>query len=299
MARLPFRAAQKAAAGVRKTKKAAIGVSSGRPKLASDTGRRHGHGLKGAGLRARPLHARTHFRTGSDPCIRRPARSSIRLQKRLSRADRSWVRRMIDRIESERGSILIEVLVSAVMLVITAVGVFSAFEAGNRASARSDTGRRRRGWRRPTWPGCGRCGSPTWSTCTKRKIVDGREDAVHGDSVATFETDENGTASCQGRSLGDYIEIRSTVSWPTLGTRKAVVAVRVSSSAERIGLGEQRLARDPDRKRRKRRRGGSRPQRRRAESFAGVTGEHGCAIFGDLTAGNYTVTLTVPPRSTN
>ena len=131
---------------------------------------------------------------------------------------------MIDRIESERGSILIEVLVSAVMLVITAVGVFSAFEAGNRASAEER--------HRAQAEGLAQADLTRMRTMRISDLVNLHETEVVTiaktpytvDSVATFETDENGTASCEeGEVSADYIEIRSTVSWPTLGTRKAVV----------------------------------------------------------------------------
>lgn len=203
---------------------------------------------------------------------------------------------MIERIESERGSILIEVLVSAVMLVITAVGVFSAFEAGNRASAEERHRAQAEGLAQADLTRMRTMRISDLVNLHETKVVTIAKTPYTVDSVATFQTDENGTASCEdGEEVSaDYIEIRSTVSWPTLGTRKAVVqsslvappngsvsansgslAIQIEN-AESGGVREVGL-------------NGTGP-----DSFAGVTGEHGCAIFGDLPAGNYTVTLTSP-----
>ena len=202
---------------------------------------------------------------------------------------------MIERIESERGSILIEVLVSAVMLVITAVGVFSAFEAGNRASAEERHRAQAEGLAQADLTRMRTMRISDLVNLHETKTVTIEKTPYTVDSVATFETDENGTASCEeGEVSADYIEIRSSVSWPTLGSRKPVVqsslvappngSVSANSgslaieieNAESGGVPEVGIT-------------GTGP-----DSFYGVTGEHGCAIFGDLPAGNYTVSLTSP-----
>jgi hypothetical protein len=128
-------------------------------------------------------------------------------------------------------------------------------------------------------------------TRTKTEFVEGTEYTVH--SLATFQTDSTGTASCDaGTAKADYIEIRATVTWPSRGERPPVVAqslvappngsisaesgslaVKVedatSEGLEGIGLA------------------GSGP-----DSFSGVTGENGCAVFGNLSEGSYTLNVT-------
>lgn len=199
---------------------------------------------------------------------------------------------MIERIENERGSILIEALVSAVILVITAVGVFSAFEAGTRASAEERHRAQAEGLAQADIARLRTMRISALVNLHETKSVTVEKTPYTVDSVATFQTDENGTASCKdGEASADYVEIRSTVSWPTLGSRKPVVqsslvappngsvsadsgtlAVQIEN-AELGGVPNVWLSGTGD------------------GTFSGVTGENGCAIFGDLPAGNYTLTL--------
>ena len=45
------------------------------------------------------------------------------------------MRRVVERIEEETGSVLVEAMVAAIMITITAVGVFSAFDTATRTTA--------------------------------------------------------------------------------------------------------------------------------------------------------------------
>lgn len=199
---------------------------------------------------------------------------------------------MIDRIEGERGSILLEALVSGIMLVITAVGVFSAFEAGTRASAEERHKAQAEGLAQTDLTRMRTMRISDLSNLQETKVVTIEKTPYTIKSAAEYETDKTGTASCEkGTSSADYIQIRSTVSWPTLGTRDPVVeqslvappngsisetsgslAIQLED-AEGNGIEGVGLT-------------GAGPA-----SFHGVTGETGCVIFGDLPAGNsYTVT---------
>jgi Tfp pilus assembly protein PilV len=200
---------------------------------------------------------------------------------------------MIDHPSDEQGSILLEALVSGILLVITAVGVFSAFDAGTRASAEE--------WHRAQAQGLAQADLArlrtmrisALSNLLQTKVVTIEKTPYAVESTAEYQTDKTGTASCKaGTASADYIQIRSTITWPSLGSRAPVVeeslvappngsvsaksgslAVQIEDAAnggvEGVGLNGTG-----------------------AGTFSGVTGENGCAIFGDLPAGNYTLTLT-------
>ncbi len=157
---------------------------------------------------------------------------------------------------------------------------------------RSATGHRPRGSPRPTWRGCGRCGSRPSSNLRQTKVVMIEKTPYTVESVAAFEEDENSTASCKsGEASADYIEIRSTITWPSLGSRAPVVEQSlvappngsVSAKSGSLVVQIENAASGGVK--------GVDLNGTGAGTFAGVTGESGCAIFGNLPAGNYTLTL--------
>jgi Tfp pilus assembly protein PilV len=201
------------------------------------------------------------------------------------------VRRLIDRIEGERGSILLEALVSGILLVITAVGVFSAFDAGTRSSAEERHRAQAEGLAQADLTRMRTMRISDLSNLHESKVVTIEKTPYTIKSAAEFETDKTGTASCEkGTSSADYIQIRSTISWPSLGTRAPVVeqslvappngsvsehsgslAIQLENG-ENEGLAGVGLT-------------GTGPA-----NFAGETGETGCVIFGNLPEGEYTLT---------
>jgi hypothetical protein len=125
---------------------------------------------------------------------------------------------------------------------------------------------------------------------TKLVTQDGMDYTVR--SQADFLTDSTGTASCEaGTASADYIRVTSTVTWTSIGTRPPVTAatlvappngsVSANSGAlavavedsQNVGIAGVGVS-------------GSGPG-----SFSGTTGPTGCVIFGNLPAGNYSVTL--------
>ncbi len=201
----------------------------------------------------------------------------------------------MSQIENERGSILLEALVSGILLVITAVGVFSAFEAGTRASAEERHKAQAEGLAQADLTRMRTMRISDLSNLQQTKVVTIEKTPYTIKSAAEYETDKTGTASCvKGTSSADYIQIRSTITWPSLGSRDPVVeqslvappngsisehsgslAIQVENGAnegiEGVGLT------------------GSGPA-----TFYGVTGETGCVIFGNLPEGNtYTLTTTI------
>jgi Tfp pilus assembly protein PilV len=201
----------------------------------------------------------------------------------------------MSQIESERGSILLEALVSGILLVITAVGVFSAFEAGNRASAEERHRAQAEGLAQTDVTRMRTMRISDLSNLHESKTVTIEKTPYTVESRAEYETDKTGTASCEkGTSSADYIQIRSTITWPSMGSRAPVVvqslvappngsitedsgalAVQVED-AEGNGVEGVGLT-------------GTGPA-----SFSGETGETGCVIFGNLPEGNnYTLTSTI------
>jgi Tfp pilus assembly protein PilV len=200
---------------------------------------------------------------------------------------------MTDQIQDEQGSILLEALVSSILLVITAVGVFSAFDAGTRASADERHRAQAQGLAQADLARLRTMRISALSNLLQTKVVTIEKTPYTIESAAEYQTDKTGTTSCKaGSASADYIQIRSTVTWPSLGSRAPVVeqslvappngsvsaksgslAVQIEDAAnggvEGVGLSGTG-----------------------AGTFSGVTGANGCAIFGDLPAGNYTLNLT-------
>ncbi len=202
------------------------------------------------------------------------------------------VRHAMDRIESERGSVLIEVLVSAVMLVIATGGVFGALEAGTRSTAEERHRAQAEGLAQTDLTRMRTMRISALANLHESKLVTIEKTPYTVESAAEFETDKTGTASCEkGTASADYIQIRSTVTWPSIGSRPPVVdqslvappngsvsaksgslAIQIEN-AENGGVEGVGLTGTG------------------AGTFSGVTGSNGCAIFGDLPAGNYTLTI--------
>lgn len=205
------------------------------------------------------------------------------------------MRRVKNRIESEQGSILLEALVSGILLVITAVGVFSSFEAGTRSTAEERHRAQAEGLAQADLTRMRTMRISDLSNLQQTKVVTIEKTPYTIQSAAEYETDKTGTASCKkGTSSADYIQVRSTITWPSMGNRAPLVeqslvappngsvsehsgslAIQVENAAsegiEGVGLN------------------GTGPA-----TFFGETGETGCVIFGDLPEGNnYTLTSTI------
>ncbi|MET0305152.1 MAG: hypothetical protein ABW196_02860 [Solirubrobacterales bacterium] len=206
------------------------------------------------------------------------------------------MRRVVERIEEESGSILVEVMVSAIVITITAIGVFSAFDAATRTTANERHGARAH---RLVQADLARMRTMRISDLspffeeTRELTVGGLDYTVESD--ATFISQATGTDTCdEDGASADYIRIRSTVRWGQKGDRQVASAESVvtppnsTAAAESGGLIVEVVnARD--------------------EAVTGVpisgdgptpfsreTGENGCAVFGNLLEGEYKVSVTAP-----
>ncbi len=197
---------------------------------------------------------------------------------------------MTNQVESERGSILLEALISGILLVITAVGVFSAFEAGTRSTAEERHRAQAEGLAQADLTRMRTMRISDLSNLQQTKVVTIEKTPYTIKSAAEFETDKTGTASCEkGTASADYIQIRSTITWPSLGSRNPIVEQSLvappngsvsehsGSLAIQVENGENEgLA-------------GVGLNGTGAGTFAGETGETGCVIFGNLPEGSYTL----------
>lgn len=202
------------------------------------------------------------------------------------------MRPLTDRIESERGSFVIEALISSILVVVTAVGVFSAFDAGTRSTAEQRHRVQAQGLAQADLARLRTMRISALSNLLETEAVTIEGTTYTVESAAEYQTDSAGTASCKpGEASADYVEIRSTVTWPSIGERAPVVAQSLvappngSISAESGSLAVQIENADNDGVE------GVVLSGTGAGTFAGVTGPTGCVIFGNLPAGNYTLAL--------
>lgn len=188
-----------------------------------------------------------------------------------------------------------EVLVSAVVLVLIALGALTALTATGSAGAEErhrsqahaiaqDDQARLRSLRI----------SSLGNLVQSQTMVEGGN-TYTVTSRGDFVSDSTGTASCtEDTASADYIKISSTVTWPSIGSRPPVTLESIVAPPNgSIGVGHGAMAISVQNALAEGLEGiavsGSGPA-----SFNGVTGTNGCIIFGNLPAGSYQVTPTVP-----
>ena len=194
--------------------------------------------------------------------------------------------------DEQDGIILIEIVVSAMLLVIVALGVFTAFDAGTRATAEErhraranslaeGDVERMRGMRIAELSSLDQ---------TRNLTVDGLQYTIR--SQATFVNEPATTSTCAaGSGSRDLLQVTSTVTWPSIGARPAVTVSSLISppNGSVVPNSGSLLASVKD----SRSAGisgvsmtGSGPG-----SFSGTTNAGGCVMWRNLPQGNYTLTL--------
>ena len=196
--------------------------------------------------------------------------------------------------DEQSGATLIEVLVSAVLVVMLAVGVLRGLDAANANSgnnkarsvaatlAQQDQERLR----------AYRAKELSNARETRTRTVAGVPYTVT--SRAEWVSDASGTQSCNGSSArADYIKISSTVTWPQMyGARpvsmNSLVATPAGSFGSEGSLGVQVLNRSGAGV------AGVAVEVSGSRNVGGTTDAGGCVFFGFLPAGNYTVSFSKP-----
>jgi Tfp pilus assembly protein PilV len=196
---------------------------------------------------------------------------------------------------SEAGFALIEVLVSALIVVIAGGAVLTTLQATARSAGDS---RHRSMAQAIAQEDQARLRSMRISSLNKLNqnypvTLDGTTFSVT--STGVFVNNTSQTASCtSGQTSADYIRISSSVTWPGLGARPATtVQSIVSPSNGSLDPGHGTLTFSainaaglplP----------GVGFSGTGAGTFSGTSDASGCANFADLPAGNYTVTPSAP-----
>lgn len=197
--------------------------------------------------------------------------------------------------KNQAGFALVEILVSAVIVVIMAAGTLVAIQSSQRTSAEERHRATAHGLAQEDQARLRALRISDLSNLTQTRNLTADDGSYTVLSKAEFVTDSTGTASCQqGTAAPDYIRISSKVTWPSIGSRppillQSIVAPPNGSISDTKGA----LAISVNG-------GQGQPipnialSGSGAGSFSGVTSDNGCVIFGNLPAGNYTLNTTAP-----
>jgi Tfp pilus assembly protein PilV len=196
---------------------------------------------------------------------------------------------------SQSGFALVEVLVSAVIVVIMAAGTLVAIQATQRTSAEERHRATAHGIAQEDQARMRAFRISSLSNYNETRQIVADDGAYTVKSRADFVTDSTGTASCsQNTAAADYIRISSTITWPSIGSRPPVViqsivappngAIAANRGALAISVKGGAGQAIP----------GIGLSGTGAGTFSGSTSENGCVIFGNLAAGNYTLTTNAP-----
>jgi Tfp pilus assembly protein PilV len=201
-----------------------------------------------------------------------------------------WSQTFRKRLSQDSGFALIEVMMSALLVAMLAVGVLKGLDAADASSgnnrSRSIAGdlatqdqERLRSYRAKELSNLRE---------TRVKKVSGIDYSVT--STSEWVTDSSGTRSCTSSTArADYIKVTSTVSWPAMQTKPVSVTSLVAppngSFGDEGGLGVQVSDRT----------GSGVPgvdvSVTGPKNVGGTTDSNGCVFFGYLTAGQYTISF--------
>jgi hypothetical protein len=192
---------------------------------------------------------------------------------------------------------LVELVISAALLVVIAIGTLTAFDAAGRLTtdeqrhseantlAQQDEDRLRAipvsqlsGLNQTQYMTAN--GAPL-ASCN----VNTGTSCFTVTSTGQFQTESTGSSSCSSNGSADFIRTTSTVTWPNIGTRLPVTAESVITppaggslivdvvDSQGNGVPNMTVA-------------GSGPS-----TLSATTGSNGCAIFAGLTGGNYNISV--------
>jgi Tfp pilus assembly protein PilV len=195
-------------------------------------------------------------------------------------------------VSEQAGVTIVEVLVASILVVLVSLGALGAVDAAHRTSAEERHRAQAHGMAEADQARMRSMRISDLSNLNQTRTVYEGGTPYTVVSRGDFVTDSTGTASCdEGTASADYIKITSTVSWPSKGSRPSVVAESIVSppsgsiipdrgalaievvDAEGNGIPNVGISGTG------------------AGSFSGATGSTGCAIFGNLPEGDYTLSV--------
>ena len=196
--------------------------------------------------------------------------------------------------EIRPGFALVEVLVSAVLVVIMAAGTMIAIQSTQRTSAEERHRATAHGIAQEDQARMRAFRISSLANYNETRPVAADDGTYTVNSRADFVTDSTGTASCeQNTAAADYIRISSTVSWPSIGAGPRSYPVH-RRAAERSDRREPGSPRDRGQGRRGPADSEHRAQRHGRGSFSGDDERERLRDLRQLPAGNYTLTTNAP-----
>lgn len=190
------------------------------------------------------------------------------------------------RVVSEGGATLIEVLVSSLCLALIAIGTLSAFDAAGRLSADEQHRSQANDLAQQDQDRLRSMTVAQLSSLNQTQTVTVGGNSFTITSTGQFVSDSTDTSSCNASTGGaDYIKTTSTVTWPGMGSRPAVVA----ESEITPPIGGDLVVKVVDSQ--------GNPVPNMTVTGTGVapvsstTGTDGCSIFGGLNAGAENVSV--------
>ncbi len=190
---------------------------------------------------------------------------------------------------------LIEVLVSAIMIVLVAGAVLTLLIATTHSAASERTHSEAYALAQEDQARLRSMRISTLNRLQQTRSVTLNGSTFTIESTGLFVNNTTGTASCTtGASSADYVRITSTVTWPNMGARAPAVIQSIVSPSNgsldpshgTLTISATNAAGTPL--------AGVGISGTGAGTFSGSTDSNGCADFADLPSGNYTLT---PHRS--
>ena len=202
--------------------------------------------------------------------------------------------RLKDITSDESGVTIVEVIVSAALMVVISGAVFTGLTAASRAGAQERHQARAYSIAQDDQARIRSLKVSQLTRLSQTSTVTNDGITYNVTSTGTPAIDRATTSACEsGNSSTDYIAISSTVTWSSMGSHSPVVLKSIvappngSLDANRGALAVSVLDSQSNPF------SGVTINGSGSGSFSGVTGSTGCVIFGDLLAGNYTVTASV------
>ncbi|HEX5609943.1 MAG TPA: hypothetical protein VFX45_07615 [Solirubrobacterales bacterium] len=195
------------------------------------------------------------------------------------------------RRSSEGGFVLIEVLVSAMVVVIATAGVVTVLQTSVRSQTQERHGSEAYAIAQEDQARMTSMRLATLNRLDETRTVTLNKTAFKVRSTGVFVNDTTSTPSCgEGTSSADYVQIRSAVSWPGMrATERAEIESILSPSNGSLDPNNGTIAFSVK----------NQPQYPMAGvsifggsgAINGLTDAAGCAVFTDLPGGDYNVTV--------
>lgn len=200
-------------------------------------------------------------------------------------------RQMNHALRGEDGFTIVEVVVSALVMITVSLATLGAIESAGRSTAEERHRAQAYAIAQDDQAQLRSMSISQLSNYSRTRTLTQDNSQYTVTSKATFVTDTTGTQTCSASTASaDYISVASTVTWPSIGSRPPAVVKSIvtppngSIAANRGALAI--LVID----------GSNAPLAGVSVSgsgpgtFSGTTGDDGCVLFGNLPEGDYTLT---------